>query len=113
MSKIVPTVGRIVLFTLAAWQVDQINKRRADAVRCIDYHRWKSNGSQVHIGNQVTEGQVVPAMVVAVWGNTPESAVNLKVMLDGSDDYWVMSTSVEDERADKEGQPIHTPGRYH
>ena len=52
-------------------------------------------------------------MVVAVWGNTPESVVNLKVMLDGSDDYWVTSTSIEDERADKDGNPVHTPGRYH
>ena len=109
MSTIVPTVGRIVLFTLAAYQAEQINKRRADAARCIDYHRWKSNGAMVHVGNQAQVGQVLPAMVVAVWGNTPESAVNLKVMLDGTDDLWVTSTSVEPDKEDGS----HTPGRYH
>jgi hypothetical protein len=113
MSKIVPTIGRIVYFTLAAWQAEAINKRRSDAARCMHKHQWESDGSQVHVGNMVHDGQVVPAMVVAVWGDTPKSAVNLKVMLDGSDDYWVTSTSVEDERADKDGNAIHTPGRYH
>lgn len=113
MSGIIPTLGRIVYFTLAAWQAEQINKRRADAARCIHKHAWESDGSQVHVGNPVQAEQVCPAMVVAVYGSTPESAVNLKVMLDGSDDYWVMSTSVEDERADQDGKPVHTPGRYH
>jgi hypothetical protein len=55
----------------------------------------------------------MPAMFVAVWGDTAESAVNLKVMLDGADDYWVTSTSVEDDRLDKDGKRVHTPGRYH
>ena len=113
MTKIVPTVGRIVYFTLAAWQAEQINKRRADASRCIHKHAWEADGSQVHVGNPVVDGQVCAAMIVAVWGNTPESAVNLKVMLDGADDFWVTSTSVEDDRADGGGNPIHTPGRYH
>jgi hypothetical protein len=109
MSTIVPTLGRIVYFTLAPWQAEAINKRRSDGTRCIDKHRWESDGTQVHVGNSVEEGQVVPAMVVAVWGSTPESAVNLKLMLDGTDDYWVTSTSVEDEYTDGR----HTPGRYH
>lgn len=113
MTKIVPTLGRIVYFTLAPYQADQINKRRDDAARCIHKHAWNADGSQVHVGNRVVAEQIVPAMVVAVHGPTPESAVNLKVMLDGADDYWVTSTSVEDERTDKDGAPIHTPGRYH
>lgn len=108
MSKIVPTLGRIVYFTLANWQAEQINKRRDDSSRAVHKHAWEADGTQVHVGNSVKEGQIVPAMVVAVWGNTPECAVNLKVMLDGSDDYWVTSTSVEDEQV-----PHHTPGRYH
>jgi hypothetical protein len=106
---IIPTLGRIVYFTLAGYQAEQINKRRADAARCVDYHRWKSNGAQTHVGNQVAAGQIVPAMVVAVWGDTAKAAVNLKLMLDGADDYWVTSTSVEDERDDGG----HTEGRYH
>jgi hypothetical protein len=104
MSQIVPTLGRIVYFCLAQYQAEEINRRRADARREMDYHRWKKNGAMVHVGNAVEAGQVVPAMVVAVWGNTPESAVNLKLMLDGSDDYWVTSTSV--------GAPDQQ-GKYH
>jgi hypothetical protein len=42
-------------------------------------------------------------MIVAVWGDTPESAVDLKCFLDGRDDYWVTSTTV--------GAPDHD-GKY-
>ena len=31
------------------------------------------------------------------WGDTPEAAVNLKLFLDGSDDYWVTSVTVGDK----------------
>ena len=60
---------------LAGCQAEQINKRRADAARELDYHRWKKNGAMIHVGNPVEAGQIVPAMIVAVWGDTPESAV--------------------------------------
>jgi hypothetical protein len=80
MSGIIPTLGRIVYFTLAPWQAEQINKRRADAARCIAKHQWEADGTQVHIGNPVKAEQVCAAMVVAVWGSTPESAVNLKAI---------------------------------
>lgn len=113
MSAITPTIGRIVLYTLPQYQVDEINRRRRDAVSSMDYHRWKKNGAQIHVGNEVKAGQVVPAMVVAVWGDTPTCAVNLKIMLDGTDDYWATSTSVEDSRTDPAGNAIHTPGKYH
>jgi len=109
MSQIVPTVGRIVLFTLTPWQADEINKRRADGSRCIHKHRRESDGTQIHVGNPVKAGQVFPAMVVAVWGDTPQAAVNLKVMLDGTDNHWVTSTSVEDSFDDGH----HTSGHYH
>jgi hypothetical protein len=36
-------------------------------------------------------------MIVAVWDDTPEAAVNLKLFLDGSDDYWVTSVTVVDK----------------
>lgn len=104
MPTIVPTVGRIVLFSLAQYQVEEINRRRKDAQREMDYHRWKKNGVQIHVGNEVKAGDVYPAMVVRVWGDTPTCAVNLKVMLDGTDDYWVTSTNAVD-------QP--TEGKYH
>jgi len=112
MASIVPTLGRIVLYTLPQYQVEQINRRRKHAVEHMDYHRWKKNGTMVHIGNEVRAGQVVPAIVVAVWGDTPDCAVNLKLMLDGSDDFWVTSTSVEKEQ-NEGGVLVHTEGKYH
>jgi hypothetical protein len=97
VSEIIPTLGRIVYYRIPSYLVEQINRRRQHATEAMDYHRWKKNGTMVHVGNAVTAGQIVPAMIVAVWGTTPKSAVNLKLFLDGSDDYWVTSTSVGDE----------------
>jgi hypothetical protein len=97
MTEIVPTIGRIVLYRIASYQADEINARRRDAYAKFHMHKWQRNGTVLHQGNEVSAGQIVPAMIVAVWGDTPQSAVNLKVFLDGSDDYWVTSTSVGDQ----------------
>ena len=113
MTGIIPTLGRIVYYTIPSHVAQDINRRRQHAAENIYYHRWKKNGAMVHVGNPVSEGQIVPAMVVAVWGNTPGSAVNLKLFLDGSDDYWVTSTGVEPEVKDNLGNEVHVPGRYH
>ena len=67
MSGIIPTLGG------AGYQAEQINKRRADAARELNYHQWKQNGAMIHVGN--------PA----------EAALR-----SSSDDYWVTSTSVGD-----------------
>jgi hypothetical protein len=69
MSGIVPSLGRIVWFYARRYQAEQISKRRADAARELDYHRWKKNGAMIHVGNPVEAGQIVPAMIVAVWGD--------------------------------------------
>ena len=53
MSGIVPSLGRIVWFYARRCQAEQINKRRADAARELDYHRWKKNGAMIHVGNPV------------------------------------------------------------
>ena len=45
----------------------------------------------LHVGNDVDEGQKCAAIVVAVHGDQPDSCVNLKVLLDGADDYWAPS----------------------
>ena len=58
---------------LAGSRPEQINKRRADAARELDYHRWKKSGAMIHISNPVEAGQIVPAMIVAVWGDTPKA----------------------------------------
>ncbi len=87
MADIVPTVGRIVLYRLSQVDITSImNARRNSVLR----------------GNAMEAGDIFPAMVVAVWGETPTSAVNLKVMLDGDDSFWATSRVVGD-----------TPGTYH
>lgn len=73
----IPTLGRIVLYKLNDSDVANIR------------HKRPKDGP--YMGNDVSEGQVVPAVVVAVWGQTPLSAVNLKLLLDGYDSGWVTS----------------------
>lgn len=102
MTNIVPTVGRIVLFKVADYQAEQINRRRRDAADKMDWHRALKSGAQVHAGNPATVGDVYPAIITAVWGDKPDSAVNLKVLLDGTDDFWVTSVCVGE-----------LPGTYH
>lgn len=90
----IPTLGRIVLYTVPTWQVPEINARRQDARDRAAWHMALRSGAQVHAGNGVKEGDVFPAMIVAVWGKDATSAVNLKVFLDGTDVYWATSVSV-------------------
>lgn len=86
MAEIVPTVGRIVLYRLS--EADE---------RDIRMQREGAGG-----GNRPDEGSVYPAIIVKTWGDAPDSAVNLKVMLDGTDTLWVTSRVVGDQ-----------PGNYH
>lgn len=77
-----PTPGRIVLYTL--------NKADANA---INLARTAESG---RVGNQAYPGDVCPATVVRVFGETPGSAANLQVHLDGNDTYWATSRCVGD-----------------
>lgn len=91
----IPTLGRIVHYTLSAYDATQINKRRLD----FDNYRrfnpaYTDTGYAAHSGNQVAEGDTFPAVIVRVWGDTEQSAVNLQVFLDGTDAFWVTSVSV-------------------
>jgi hypothetical protein len=94
MTQQIPTIGRIVRYTLSEQDADAINRRRTDAARNMAAHREKKNGSQVHIGNSVYEGEVFPLVITRVWGDQPESAVNGQVLLDGNDTLWVSSVNV-------------------
>lgn len=89
-----PSIGRIVIYTCSREDAEQINRRRADARDRMDWHRAIKSGAQVHVGNAAEEGSRYPAVVVACWGNTPQAAVNLKVLLDGTDDFWATSVCV-------------------
>jgi hypothetical protein len=95
---VIPTIGRIVHYTLSQYDADAINRR----YRHFDAYRAKHAGDVVpgepgntghvgHYGNNAQAGDVLPAIIVRVWGDTAESAVNLQVHLDGSDVYWATS----------------------
>jgi len=86
-----PTIGRTVLYRLSADDAVKINKRRADARANLDNHRVAANGVQIHVGNSASEGQELPMVITAVWGNTPDSLVNGQVALDGNDIFWATS----------------------
>ena len=89
----IPTIGRIIHYRITDQDAEQINRRRttgtsiASRIACAE---WPV-GVQAHIGNQVTVGDVFPAMIVRVWGHTEGSACQLQVFLDGNDSYWATS----------------------
>jgi len=86
-----PTIGRIVLYKLSAYDAECINRRFQHARDCMDSHRANANGVVVGVGNNVSEGDVFPAIIVKVWGTDETSAVNLQAFLDGNITYWASS----------------------
>ena len=92
----IPTVGRIVRYTLSEDDAKRINKRRDDAVATAHAHKLnpEATGKQVHIGNVARTGDVHPMIIVRCWGTTPQSPVTGQVMLDGNDTFWVTSVTV-------------------
>jgi hypothetical protein len=48
-----------------------------------------------HVGNQVQEGEVYAAVVVRVFDPRSTTA-NLKVLLDGNDEFWATSRQLGD-----------------
>jgi hypothetical protein len=89
----IPSIGRIVHYTLTEQDAEQINRRRADAQAQIGWHREHKTGAVVHIGNSVAEGDVYPLLITRTWGDQEDSAVNGQVFLDGSDTLWVTSVT--------------------
>lgn len=86
-----PTIGRIVFYRIAEYDL-------------IAYEAAvKSN--QLKPGNSLSVGDLVPAIIVRTWGALDTSAVNLKLMLDGPDCYWVTSRTC----GEKLGQWIWPP----
>lgn len=77
--KLVPAVSDVVLYKLGKTDVEAINRERAQSPFLRGAH------------NRVDEGEVYPMIIVRVWGDTAESAVNGQVMLDGPDTYWATS----------------------
>jgi hypothetical protein len=96
MNKV--SIGKIVHYILNEGDAAEINRRRTTSKSIKErlvLTTWPP-GAQAHYGNQVMAGQELPAVVVAVFNN--ESGIcNLKVLLDGNDDYWATSRSGSDE----------------
>lgn len=89
-----PTPGRIVLYTVNQDDADQINKRRSDFVEHRRGESYEDTGHVAHVGNQVREGDVFPAVVIRVWGpGSVTPSANLHVLLDGVDTFWATSVS--------------------
>lgn len=85
-----PTIGRTVHYRLTAEDAAQIDRRRTtqgDIAERIKAGAWPL-GAQAHLGNPVAEGDLFPAVIVRVWSDT---CVNLRVMLDGTDELWATS----------------------
>lgn len=91
-------LGVTVAYKLTEADAGRVNHNRAMARR----YGWAGNvtGQLVHQGNQVSPGEVFPAIVVRVWPSGYEA--NLQVMLDGTDALWV--TSVQEGDGSVNGQ---------
>lgn len=86
----IPTVGRIVHYTLSQQDADAINKRRNDA--SVSNAGYANSGYVVHVGNQASEGQVYPMLITRVWTPGVETTpVQGQVFLDGNDNFWASS----------------------
>lgn len=91
MVEIIPTIGRIVIYKLSEEDAATIQIRRVEGTQ-----------ASMALANHAHAGQEFPAMVVRTWGDQPDSRVNLKVFLDGADNFWATSRVVGDR-----------PGEYH
>jgi hypothetical protein len=87
----IPSIGRIVHYTLTEQDAEQINRRRKDAQASLDWHREHKTGAVVHTGNAVSANDVFPMVITRTWGDTEQSAVNGTVLLDGNDTFWATS----------------------
>lgn len=95
MNNLIPTIGRIVHYRLSVEDAEQINRRRMSGAGS-DVAKWPLS-AQAHVGNVVLSGYAFPMIITKVWGDTPESAVNGQVFLDGNDVLWVTSVHVGQE----------------
>ncbi len=92
MTEIVPTIGRIVWYTVSQSDADIITQHRKRFDQVLLGGHQASN--YYRIGNDVHAGNTYPADIVAVWGGKPDSYVNLQVKLDGTDCFWATSRQV-------------------
>lgn len=94
MTTETPAIGSPVLYTLNKDDAERINKRRDDFRKYTsgeieEGREYPNHGWQAHVGNTVHAGQQFPGVVV----NRFSTSVNLRVFLDGTDDFWACSKS--------------------
>ena len=78
----VPSVGRIVHYTLNEHDATQINKRREDSKNQNAAGVTLASqelGAVIHTGNQGKSGEVYPLVITRIWGDQEGSAVNGQV----------------------------------
>lgn len=93
-----PTIGRIVLYRVSSDDAAAISAQR------------ERLGMR---GNPIAEGEEVPAVIVRVFENEFGPGIpgcNLKLMLDGEDDYWATSRREGVERNTWHWPKIEKPG---
>jgi hypothetical protein len=80
----IPSIGRIVHYTLTASDAAGINIRRIHPVAEGLFH-----------GNTAHAGDVYPMMITRVWSAEPDedTVVQGQVFLDGNDTLWVTSVA--------------------
>ena len=87
----IPSIGRIVHYTLTEYDANTINGRRNDArlqrAKCDDEGGFQQDTAR---GNGVYTGEVYPLVITRVW-STDTGCVNGQVLLDGNDTLWVTS----------------------
>jgi hypothetical protein len=92
----------VVQYTLGEDDAAKINKRRADALANMATHQENSDGSIVHVGNDVSAGEAYPMIITKVWGSGADlneaTLVNGQVLLDGNDLFWVTSVAAGDSQ---------------
>jgi hypothetical protein len=88
-----PTVGRIVHYALAAWDVESILGHRSVLAMAA-------------VGNMPTVGEICPAVVVRVFDG---GSINLQVQLDGNDTLWATSRT---ECANAHESTVPAPGHW-
>lgn len=81
----IPAIGRIVHYKLTNTDVQTICDKRSSRLQ----------RNPLFGANNVSAGDVFPAMIVKVWSpGSIHSAAQLKVFLDGDDCYWATSRTV-------------------
>lgn len=97
------SIGQIVHYKVSDYQAGQINQRRTDAKAFANGHAHphepgqpEPTGHIMPVGNTVREGDIFPAVVVALF-ETNAGTANLQVLLDGNDTLWATSIHEGDE----------------